>query len=184
MRLAIDAGHGMSSARPGVFDPGAVSANYREADIALAYAEALAWFCHESGIPFSCSRRNQTDPAPLRTRAQKFAKAGCTHLISFHCNSALSVHANGTETFYSDDAKWAQAVQDAALKALGLRDRGLKHESRTRHGRLAILRMPGQCALLELGFISNVKDREVMLARESRVKLCEEIIKAIKGGKA
>jgi N-acetylmuramoyl-L-alanine amidase len=184
MRLAIDAGHGMSNARSGVFDPGAVSAGHQEADIALAFADSLAWYCHINNVAFALSRRTNGESAPLRERSGKFEKAKCTHLISFHCNASASQKATGTETLYADDPEWARTVQVAALEALGLRDRGIKHESTTRHGRLAILRMKGKCALLELAFITNPDDRKVLLARASRVKFCEALIKVIKEGKA
>ena len=42
MRIAIDAGHGLSNRAPGVYDPGVVAAGVAEADLALLWALAGA----------------------------------------------------------------------------------------------------------------------------------------------
>lgn len=77
------------------------------------------------------------------------------------------------------------AVQSAAVAAFGLRDRGLKPASSTRHKRLAILEgatrsKPG--ALLEVCFVSNPRDVEEVFgdtAREARIEFWQVVFSAL-----
>jgi N-acetylmuramoyl-L-alanine amidase len=103
---------------------------------------------------------------------------GARALISFHCNAG---GGTGTETIYGiegKDARWCLGVQDAALKGLELRNRGIKDDSTTRHGKLAILQGSFPSALLELGFIDNRDDVHRMTERARRLKVCYGIATA------
>jgi N-acetylmuramoyl-L-alanine amidase len=85
--------------------------------------------------------------------------------------NAATGTATGTETFYRDSADkvWARKVQDAALAAWGLRDRGLKTEADSQHSRLAVFDFDGRAALLEVGFIDNPLDRGRAQDRDRRI---------------
>lgn len=181
LTIALDAGHGQDSSAPGVLDPGAVAGTRKEHE--------LAWKLIESGlyvrsnyfdgrIKVVLTRDSLTESAPLGSRTAEAASEGADYLISIHLNSGGPT-ATGTETLYRDgdagDIALAKVVQTAALNAFGLRDRGLKPASSTRHKRLAILEgatrtKPG--ALLEVCFVSNPKDVEAVFAdsaREARI---------------
>ena len=176
--LAIDAGHGMMNTGMG-YDPGATARHggktYKEADIALEYALTMKQVCIDLGIPYKLTRSVKLQPAPLSRRVARMK--GARALISFHCNAG---GGTGTETIYGDDSdtRWALAVQDAALKGLELRNRGLKDDSTTRHGKLAILQGSFPSALLELGFIDNRDDVHRMTERARRLKVCYGIATA------
>lgn len=179
-KLGIDPGHGSSNIRPGVYDPGAVSGSHSEAAYVLQLGLTGKWVLNNAGIAVYMTRDDDSDVTPISTRDDKAEAAGCTHFISLHMNAA-SLTATGTETFYRDstDKAWAQIVQDAALEAFGLRDRGLKHESETRHGRLAVLGFDGPACLLEAGFITNMGDRNRINERERRIKFWTIIAEAL-----
>jgi N-acetylmuramoyl-L-alanine amidase len=173
--LAIDAGHGMMNTGLG-YDPGAVGNGRKEADIALEYALTMKQICIDLGIPYRLTRSLKLQPAPLRSRVARMK--GAKALISFHCNAGGGA---GTETLYSTekkDARWCLGVQDAALKGLELRNRGIKDDSTTRHGSLAILQGSFPSALLELGFIDNANDVARMTERARRLKACYNIATA------
>lgn len=179
-RLCVDAGHGKNNTGNGGFDTGAVSGGMRECDIALAWALTLKHYCVLAQIPIFMTRDDNEDDARLAVRDERAEAAGCTHLVSIHCNSA-SASATGVETFYRDarDKEWAQLVQAAGISATGLKSRGLKHESDAARGRLAIFNFDGPAALLETGFISNVTDRSIIAVRETRVKFAEKLVAQI-----
>lgn len=189
--IALDAGHGQDSSKDDVLDPGAVAGARQE--------HALAWKLVESGlyvareyfagrIKVVLTRDSLTESAPLSSRTAEAASEGADYLISIHLNSA-SPEATGTETLYRDgdagDIALAKTVQAAAVAAFGLRDRGLKPASSTRHKRLAILEgasrgKPG--ALLEVCFVSNPHDVEVVFgdtAREARIEFWRTVFGAI-----
>lgn len=178
MIVCIDAGHGMNSRGPG-YDPGAVNKLMlaEEAEIALEWALTLKHVLTANGVPCVLTRTSAHDPCPLNSRALIARKYHATHFISIHCNSGPAT-ASGTETFYRKRSIWASQVHTATLKALGLNDRGEKHESQSQHPRLGVLAAKNSC-LVELGFISNAEDLKRMKDKARRVKWAELIRDAL-----
>ena len=159
MKIAIDAGHGLGNRSPGVFDPGAVYAGVREADIAMTYAQALERELTVRGASSWMTRPDEHATAALNWRAMAARTVGCTHLVSIHCNAAESETAHGTETCYRiPNDGMARRVQAAVVSALGLRDRGI-----VARDELAVLRGGMPAVLVELGFLSNPEDRRRLL---------------------
>jgi N-acetylmuramoyl-L-alanine amidase len=171
MKLCIDPGHGMSSKRLGAYDSGACAVNQEEAEWALLYAQTLRASCDQRGIASLMTRETPSESAPLGSRVKRALDAGCTHFISLHLNHSDSPAANGIETIYRDGCRdFASAVQSAVQPILGLRDRGLKHDQNDLGRKLAVLRFPGPCALIELGFISSVKDMRIITDASYRIQ--------------
>lgn len=184
MKLAIDPGHGFASRRQGVYDPGAVGAGVPEASVVLQFGLTLRWACKVRGIDVWMTRDDQTDPAPLRRRDDRAAEAGCTHFVSLHCNSASDARVHGIETFYRDNADkaFAEIVQGIAVATIERpsRNPGVRPESMTAAGRLAVLSFPGPACLIELGFISNKADREAMLDINRQRAFCGRLADRLK----
>lgn len=181
MKLCIDPGHGMANREFGKYDPGAVAAGVAEAGIALEVGLTLKHVAVREGIEVFLTRTNDVDPTPVATRARLAQNRGCTHFLSLHCNAG-PILASGTETFYRDsrDEDFAELVQDAALFAWGLRDRGVKHESESQHKRLAIFNFAGPAALLEMGFITNPANRKWLLDRDARIRFAVRLLGVLK----
>lgn len=171
VKICIDAGHGMSNRAVGKYDPGAVWGRYTEADIVLQWALSGAWILSQLGIPIFLTRDDDRDFTPLGTRDERAVQAGCNLFLSIHCNSSTDMKVSGTETFARDkgDVDFANAVQSAALNAMGLPNRGVKHESLTKVKRLSVLDFPQPACLLELGFITSSRDLPKMMDRNSRI---------------
>lgn len=183
IKLAVDAGHGMSNVRSGVFDPGAEDDGFTEADIALAWALTLKAECIAAGIPVFLVREGKTDSNPVGGRDEQGEAAGCNMWLSIHLNSADSTSASGCETFYRSaaDKTWAETVQAACVAATGLKSRGVKSEGQSQHPRLAVLDFDnGPACLVEVGFISNTSDREKLRSRDVRIAFADFIVLAIK----
>lgn len=176
-KLCIDPGHGFGNRAVGSYDPGAVAGGASEADIVLAFALTIKHVFREAGIEVFLTRDDASDVTPVGQRDNKAKAAGCTHFLSLHCNAGTA-GATGTETFFRDDSKWAKTVQSVAIRALGLRDRGVKNESASQHNRLAVMDFDGEACLLEIGFITNVNDRRLMQLRDSRVALATALLQA------
>ncbi len=172
-RIGIDAGHGMSSRTPGVFDPGATNQVFREADIVLLYAHALEDEAQRRGWPTFMTRRDNVMPSPLNKRVLSALVAECSVLISIHCNASPITAANGVETLYLHDKDLADRIQVRVSDVMGLRDRGTKERDD-----LAILRFPSS-ALVELGFLSNPWDLAMLLKPEKPVQVAAAICNAI-----
>lgn len=181
IKLALDAGHGMGNRKGGAFDPGAVAASFREADIALRWAVAGEFLLEPKGFDVFLTRDDNTDNSPVGSRDDKAMQAGCDRFISIHCNAANG-SATGVEAFYRDsaDKAFAQIVLDCLVEATGLKSRGLKSESESQHPRLAVLDFGPPACLIEIGFIDNPKDREVITTRSTIVKFYDLLAQRIK----
>jgi len=172
-KLCIDPGHGMDSAKRGVYDTGAVSGSFIEADIALTWGLELAKACVDHGHEVWMTRDARADVAPLFSRVERAGNAGCTHLLSLHVNDADDMSANGVETLYrrSESLGFAKLVQGVAQPVLGLKDRGVKLRPN-----LAVLRSGTmQSALLEVGFIGNKFDRLVFTDLSQVRRVCQAL---------
>lgn len=178
-KICLDPGHGFSNVKMGRYDPGAVADGVAEADVALQFALTLKWVLGRAGAEVFLTRDDDRDSVPVWKRDDLAREAGCTHFLALHCNAG-PVTASGTETYYRDapDLDWARVVQQAAL-AMGMRDRGVKHESATRHKRLAVLNFGPPACLLELGFLTSPLDRRKLVSRESRLAFASALLKAL-----
>ena len=181
--VCLDAGHGEGSRSSGVFDSGAEGVRgLEEAELAFQLIESALFVAKEefsNSIKCVLTRDSRTESAPLSLRTAEAYREGADYLISVHLNSAGPT-ATGLETYYRDgddgDMILANVVQRAMVEAFGLRDRGTKAASTTRHRRLAILEgatrsKPG--ALAEFGFITNASDMAAIFGEGSRDRRIE-----------
>lgn len=157
--IVLDPGHGNGSRRLAVYDPGASYEGMQEADYVLALALDVAAQIQARGAEVKLTRRTTADVAPLGERINRARRWGATRFLSIHCNAAMNPSATGTETLYEKaHAKdFATDVQRVAVHALGLRDRGVKQTEG-----LAVLEFERPAVLLEVGFLSNLADRQVL----------------------
>lgn len=152
----ITAGHGGT-------DPGAIATHYgvtyREADLALELRELVSEHLRRWGHTVN----NEGNATPLVKVVQWFKQAvGVGDIVlDIHWNAGSS-DAHGTEAFVqmnpdATEVRLANALC-GALETFGFRNRGLKLENQTRHGRLGILDNNGHAVLLEVCFITNADD--------------------------
>ena len=176
MRVAIDPGHGMSNRQRGRFDPGAVHIEdgfqHEEAAIVLKYGLILKDIFRSRGHDVFMTRDDAEDHAPVGMRAQNANDAGCDVFISLHLNDFDDDTATGLEVLFRepDDKQFAQDLQTKLVAVTGFKDRGIKKRED-----LAVLKFNGPAALIELGFIANDKNRDVLLNPQKRTAICEAI---------
>lgn len=145
--IFLSAGHSDS-------DPGAVRNGRREADIAVEFRNMVSFYLQREGVKHELDG-NGTTNLPLTAAVKKAAHNQIA--VEFHCNSAISAEANGTETLSAPEdmtlgSKLAKAVADALL----IKNRGAKPEGAGHHHRLAFVQAGG--IIVELFFITNVTD--------------------------
>ncbi len=181
MKLAIDPGHGNANKAAGQYDPGACAGGVAEADVTLAWALTGKWVLGRAGVLVWLTRDDDKDPDPVSTRDDRAESARCTHFLSLHANAG-PVRVTGVETFYRDEAdlRFARRVHVAMLAATGLPDRGIRNERETQVGRLAVMGFDGPCALVEIGYLTNKRDRQVMLSRDVRLAFWQALAPALK----
>lgn len=176
MKICIDPGHGMSNRQNGIFDPGATHIEngflFKESDIALKYGLQLKDIFRSRQTDVFMTRDDDTDHAPVGSRAGNAKNAGCDLFISLHLNDFDDDTSNGVEVLFRDatDKALAERLQTALVNVTGLRDRGVKKRTD-----LAVLKFNGVAVLIELGFIANDRDRGVLLNPQKREAICNAI---------
>ncbi|WP_145325752.1 N-acetylmuramoyl-L-alanine amidase family protein [Paenibacillus xylanexedens] len=171
--VVIDPGHGGS-------DPGTISiTNKPEKEYNLELAHKVqALLLNEPNIELVMTREGDTYPTRPE-RVQLANQLNADVFVSIHGNSVESApQATGTETYYyqrSNSKELANIIHQRLVKAMGLRDRGVKN------GNLEVIRdttMPA--VLLEVGFLSNVLDEELMSSEVVQTKAAQAIADGIK----
>ncbi|MDD2431016.1 MAG: N-acetylmuramoyl-L-alanine amidase CwlD [Firmicutes bacterium] len=183
--VVIDPGHG------GI-DPGTRSkAGALEKDIVLQIAQKLETKLNSYAVYTILTRTTDTDLAPevrgplitrkredLNRRAQMVKEHNADLLVSIHANSFPESKWSGAQTFYYAEnglsRVLAEAIQDSLVKNLGPNTRKAKP------GDFRILReskVPS--AMVEVGFLSNPKEANLLSDPTYQDKLAEAIAKGI-----
>lgn len=173
MKVFLNPGHDLD------YDSGAVSprSGLRECEVAAHVGALVKHYLEAAGC--TCELMQSDNLAPTSTGRSRYAdRQGLTVtetandwdadiFVSIHCNSAEAEEACGTETFaYALDGgegeKIATCIQDQIVDALNTVDRGVKANPK-----LFVLRYTAMPAVLvELGFISNESDEELLTNRQ------------------
>ncbi|NHN31873.1 N-acetylmuramoyl-L-alanine amidase family protein [Paenibacillus agricola] len=169
-RVVIDPGHGDQ-------DPGARAVNGRtEKEFNLIMGlKVYDLLLKEAQIQPAMTRNNDTF-IPLDDRAS-FANDRLAHLfVSIHGNAYKST-STGTETYYykEDSAGFAQTMHDYLVAATGLADRGVRQQP---FRVVKVTNMPA--VLLEVGYLSNEGDTELMFDENFQNRVALAIVAGIK----
>lgn len=178
----LDAGHGGD-------DPGAIYTDqdgtiWRESNINLGVTLKVKEILEANNVKVVLTRE-EDETVELTTRGPRANEAETALFVSIHTNSIEGSKPHGIETWGSlelsatyagvTDKTLAQNIQKAVIKKTGAHDRGIKDTTT-----LAVIRttvMPS--VLVEVGFISNTEERELMFTEEYRQKLAEGIAEGI-----
>lgn len=174
--VVIDAGHGGGA-------PGAIKQGVMEKDIDLAIVLKLKEIFEENDnhIGVYYTRTDDSNPT-FEQRVQLANKSNADLFISIHNNSlgnGTMSATKGTQVMYneeSDDSKWlAQICLDEVTEALGSRKLGLIDGNSIyiiRNSRVPV-------ALIEVGFMTNQEELELLQSEDYQKKTAEGIYEAI-----
>lgn len=168
--VVLDAGHGGS-------DPGAPSITGKwEKDFTLAVILKLqAILAQDSRLNIVLTRSGDTYPT-LADRYNLANSLNADLFLSVHGNSSTNKSVSGTEVYYTrtDSVNFAKAVQQYAIPAGGLPDRGVRQQS------LAVTRETKMPAVLyEAGYLSNAGDEKLMYTESFQNKVAQGLATAI-----
>lgn len=183
LRVILIAGHGISNAHNGLFDPGASGCGATEAEVVAAVADNVINFYYHAADPSLNAIGDVTVvPAPLCSDfcANRY-HAKSSHLaylirwcneeyrrgdliISLHMDESANPDYSGVLVVYDDGApasrrKQAGRLVDTLAKSLALPNRGVQTDRETPRKHIGILeKTKAPSLLIELGFISNAGD--------------------------
>lgn len=169
--VVLDAGHGGD-------DPGALGEDVQEKDINLAVTLLVYQKLSETGVQVHLTRSDDTYVSLLeRTLFANSIPADI--FVSMHSNAAEDApSANGIETYYySDDspgADLAAYIQDEVVNATGAKNR------KTKTANFYVCKntvMPA--ALVEMGFLTNIQECQLLATEEYQAALAEGIANGI-----
>jgi N-acetylmuramoyl-L-alanine amidase len=182
--VAIDPGHGG-------FDGGASSKNgLIEKDVSLSISLYLRDFLQQAGALVVMTRevdedlvqegkKGQLKKEDIRRRVQIINESSADMTVSIHLNAIPSPRWYGAQTFYNpvkqDNAALAYLIQDEIKAKLGNTDRLPKKK-----GDMYILNnvtMPS--ALVEVGFLSNPKEAEMLGDKNYQKKMANAIYQGV-----
>lgn len=166
--LAIFAGHG------GV-DGGASSVYGKESEKALELMLEATKYAKSLGIKVVNNRTANT-ARNINADAKKANNAKVDAVIEIHFDSATAT-AQGTTGFYAEGSASSKSIAKKVNDRVDdyFRDRDIKPDTSTRHGRLGILRETNAPAmLLETCFISNKDD--MITYNDKKILIAQAIV--------
>lgn len=187
--VALDAGHGMSNRKSGVFDTGATNdrKGWAESTLAFSFINSALYVAKTyfpDSVEIVLTRDTPTDPTPINARVREAVKEDADVFISIHLNDSDNASAHGAEVYYRDskDKVLASSVLYLLSKCFDLTSRGVKAEGESQHPRLAVLGFPGDACLAELCFISSESDVNKIFSdgvRDKRIEFWRELLELL-----
>ncbi|TWH49143.1 N-acetylmuramoyl-L-alanine amidase [Sporomusa sp. KB1] len=182
--IVVDAGHG------GI-DPGANRPNVLEKDINLAVALQLKEMLNKYGAKVVLSRQTDVELSTecdnekvrgryhrdLAARVEMVEESDADLFISIHANAVPNAKQHGAEVFYYKKSESSKTLAEAIQSELCIVTQA-KHTVKTADY-FVLRRNKIPAALIEVGFITNMHERELLQTPEYQLKLAEAIAKGI-----
>jgi len=178
--VALDAGHGASRGRT---YSGAHGNGLIEDNLALDFVTRIG---HHLRL-MDCNTvmtRPDGNLVPLAARGKRAIGGHCDIFLSVHVNAGPAL-ATGVEAFVAEGDARSRALANRLLAAVskhGLRNRGAKWDSQSRHASLRVLRdtyehMPA--VLVEIGFVTNAYDAKLLADKYWREAVAVDVAAAL-----
>ncbi len=162
VKIYVDAGHGYNNTGNGVYDSGATSGGYREAELAAELAGMIASRLEAQGVDVFLN----DDGGPYYYRHAEARELGCYMIISVHFNAGGGTGSLSLIHSYNA-SKWSSAVQNVVhpglIAGVGLSDRGKQTQA------VAVLAGTLPAVMLETCFIDNSSDMSTYFSRKETV---------------
>ena len=167
-KIVLDPGHGGN-------DPGAERDGIYEKEINLDVARRVAKYLSKAGIKVVMTR-NSDKTVSLHDRSTLSNREKPDAFLSIHVNASVNSKIRGIEThWYTPRSKGlAQVVQNNMMSKINTPDRGIKKS------RFYVIRhTKAPSVLVEIGFMSNNRERYELLQPERRDITAKSIADAI-----
>ena len=150
--IFISAGHNNKGIKT---DSGAVGNGHTEANLTVEFRNLVIAQLKAKRVPYV----SDNDDERLAEYLERIKTGNASVVLEFH--------------FDALDKAFAKELVDATAFRLGIRNRGVISEAQSHRGRLALMRENGIVCLLELCFISNIRD--LTAYHENKLQLAKDI---------
>lgn len=163
--IFLSAGHSNKSGQ----DRGAVGNGYIEGELAVEFRDLLVKELKCIGASPTIDSNDS-----ILSKSIAFFKNKTSNnsiVLDIHWNAA-STQATGVEVLVPSppsefEKSKAKEISSLISRVLNIRDRGVKTEADSHHGRLGWMRLTGENILIEMCFITNKKDMESYQANKN-----------------
>ena len=173
MKICIDPGHS------GPIEPGACAGGVTEAAITLEIAKITAKMLEKFGHKVLLTRSGDVDNDWLSWRCEAAWNFGADIFISIHCNANADTAANGTEVYHFPTSETghalARCIQSELVALCRTADRGVKEDDKW----TVLLETACPAVLVELAFLTNDAEREMLTTDMGQRRFAEGLVKGI-----
>ena len=150
-----------------------------EKEITLEVAKMTKTLLEESDYKVGMTRESD-DYIELGNRSKIANERNAKVFVSIHCNSSEDDEGKGIETYYTEqkgleDEIFAEMIQESLIKQTDANDRGIKGANYT-----VIVRSSMPAVLVEVGFLTDREENELLQNEEYQRKLAKGISEGIK----
>jgi len=168
--IVIDVSHGGH-------DNGTTVHGFTEKEIALNIANKIKQLNKNSNIEIILTRDSDKFLS-LNERAEKINTLKPDFVISLHANATDNIDQSGKEIFVSDKNIQKEKSGNLALELFySFNDRNVEIKKADFY---LLKNVEYPIALLELGYLTNENDREILTTEKGQSELAESILKVIK----
>lgn len=137
-------------------DSGSVAGGFQENKKTIEFRDLVNKYLNKSQYRVI----NDNDNDSLSTMLSKLKSGSGSVCIEWHFDEADNSEANGTSAFVKDNPTKLSVAMGSEItagfsKIMGTMDRGVKTPSQSHRGSLAMPKMEGTTALVEVQFLSN-----------------------------
>ena len=173
MKICIDPGHS------GPFEPGACAGGVTEAAVTLEIAKITARMLEKYRHKVLLTRTGDVDNNWLTWRCEAAWNFEADIFISIHCNAHASTEAHGTEVYYFPGSEnghaLARCIQEELVALCQTADRGVKTDDEW----TVLLETACPAVLVELAFLTNDNERELLTTGMGQRRFAEGLVKGI-----
>lgn len=168
--IVIDVSHGGH-------DNGTTVNGFNEKEIALNIANKIKQLNKNSNVEIILTRDSDMFLS-LNERAEQINKLKPEFVISLHANASDDKKESGKVIFVSDKNKQKEKSGDLALKIFySFNDRNIEIKKADYY---LLRKVEYPVALIELGYLTNENDREILTTEKGQSELAESILSVIK----
>lgn len=168
--IVIDVSHGGH-------DNGTTAHGFNEKEIALNIANRIKKLNKNSSVEIILTRDSDKFLS-LNERAEQINKLKPDFVISLHANATDDKKESGKEIFVSDKNKQKEKSGNLALELFySFNDRNVEIKKADFY---LLKNVEYPIALIELGYLTNENDREILTTEKGQSELAESILSVIK----
>ena len=168
--IVIDVSHGGH-------DNGTTAHGFNEKEIALNIANKIKQLNKNSSVEIILTRDSDKFLS-LNERAEQINKLKPDFVISLHANATDDKKQSGKEIFVSDKNKQKEKSGNLALELFySFNDRNVEIKKADFY---LLKNVEYPIALIELGYLTNENDREILTTEKGQSELAESILSVIK----